>query len=118
MLAAALNSVVDVRLAAYRRVAAELKTSRARLDASKAKRRTCTTHDEAFPVMMAEERTYEFTRQLRASADSLAADYTKACNDVTDAEAKHNQKLVKLFEDASLDLAREEAEDLLLDTCL
>jgi len=115
---AALKSVIDVRLAAYHRADAEFEASHARWDAMEANRPKCATYNAAFSAREAELQTYEFTRQLGVRATSLGVDYRKAFDDLTDAEAKHAQKHVKLFEDASLAWAREEDEELLLDTCL
>jgi len=115
---AALKSVIDVRLAAYHRADAEFEASHDRLDAMVANRPKCATHNAAFSAKEAEDQTREFTRQLGVRATSLGAVYYKAFDDYTDAEAKHDQKHVKLFEDASLAWAREEDEELPLDTCL
>ena len=116
--AAALRTVVAVRLAAYHRADAEFEASHDRLDAMVANRPKCATYNAAFSAREAEDRTYEFTRLLGVRADSLSVDYHKAFDDLTDAEAKHDQKHVKLFEDGSLAWARQEDEELLLDTCL
>jgi hypothetical protein len=116
--AAALKSVVNVRLAAYHRADADFEASHDRLDAMVANRPKRATYKAAFSSKEAEDQTHEFTRQLGVRADSLGVEYHKAYDEMIDAEAKHDQKHVKLFEDASLAWARVEDEELLLDTCL